>query len=154
MVETKEWTFIDKAEWPQGEWNDEPDKRQWQDAETGYACLIHRNSGGALCGYVGVPVGHPLHGKDYEDVDVDVHGGLTFADSCHGQQENGRGICHEVCDPADDGVWWLGFDCAHLGDLCPAYEERKYYDSYYKDIRYVTGHVTHLARQLKDASNV
>ncbi len=37
-----------------------------------------------LCGYVEVPVGHPLHGKPYNaeaspELAFDVHGGLTFS---------------------------------------------------------------------------
>jgi hypothetical protein len=41
-----------------------------------------RNRVGGLCGYVGVPGGHPFHGKGYDDLPVVVHGGLTFADRC------------------------------------------------------------------------
>jgi hypothetical protein len=53
------------------------------------------------CGYVRIPVGHPWHKKD--DIPVDVHGGLTFAQI-------------EPC-VHDDGVgWWIGFDCRHSGD--------------------------------------
>ena len=35
---------------------------------------------GHRCGYTRIPPGHPWHGKDYDDIDVDVHGGLTFAE--------------------------------------------------------------------------
>jgi hypothetical protein len=83
MTDTMEWTRIDKSSWPDGPWQNEPDKAQWIDKATGYDCLIVRNHSGAWCGYVGVPEGHPCHGKGYDDVDVDVHGGLTFADSCN-----------------------------------------------------------------------
>lgn len=80
----REWRTQHKTGWPRGEWDQEPDKKQWTDAATGLPCLIVRNFGGALCGYVGVPPGHPDHGTDYGglDADVDVHGGLTFADAC------------------------------------------------------------------------
>ncbi len=32
-------------------------------------------------GYALIPIGHPLHGKNYEEIDefVSVHGGLTFS---------------------------------------------------------------------------
>jgi hypothetical protein len=66
-MKTEEWRTVDKSTWGEGEWQREPDKKQWQDAETGLPCLIVRNNGGALCGYVGVPPGHPWHGKDYSD---------------------------------------------------------------------------------------
>lgn len=61
--------------------------------------LAHR------CGYVRVPKGHPWHGKDYNDIEVSVHGGLTFAEK---DMPCGKG-------GADDG-YWVGFDCAHFRD--------------------------------------
>jgi hypothetical protein len=65
--------------------------------------VIH-NDMGYRCGYVRVPLGHPWHGKGSE-LDVDVHGGITFAES------------DVPCDaPGPDTNWWLGFDCAHSGD--------------------------------------
>jgi len=73
---------VDKSEWPRGVWDHEPDKVQWQDEDTGLPCLIVRNPVGALCGYVGVPEGRPCHGKEYDTVDVECHGGLTFAGPC------------------------------------------------------------------------
>lgn len=68
---------------PIGPWTNEPDKAQWIDEATGLDCLIVRNRMGALCGYVGVPEGHPAHRQDYDNVDADAHGGLTFAGGCH-----------------------------------------------------------------------
>jgi hypothetical protein len=63
----KTWNFIDKSSWGDGEWQNEPDKVQWADPVTGMTCLVRRTPHhGALCGYVGVPRSHPLHGKDYE----------------------------------------------------------------------------------------
>src|SRR4051794_33398699 len=66
MGETaREWRTVEKGTWPRGPWTEEPDKKQWRDAETGFACLVVRNPGGALCGYVGVEPSHPLYGVDY-----------------------------------------------------------------------------------------
>jgi hypothetical protein len=56
------------------------------------------------CGYVRVPPTHPTHGKGYDDIEVGVHGGLTFAQM-------------EPCTEHEDGQgWWFGFDCAHCDD--------------------------------------
>jgi hypothetical protein len=56
------------------------------------------------CGYVRVPPNHPAYKQNYDDVAVDVHGGLTFSDL-------------EPCTEHPDGQgWWLGFDCVHAGD--------------------------------------
>jgi hypothetical protein len=140
-----------------GPWADEPDKAQWVDEATGLDCLIVRQHAGALCGYVGVPPGHRLHGVGYPEVeDVSVHGGLTFSATCDEDADEGRGICHipEPGRPAD--VWWLGFDCAHAGDLMPRYAETltelggpDLFEGYvYRNFDYVRSEVTRLAEQI------
>lgn len=89
-METKEYRTIDKSEWPRGEWINEPDKKQWTDEETGLPCLIVRTPwGGNLCGYVGVTSNHPFHGKEYsvDGLEIEVHGGLTFASGCASHSE-------------------------------------------------------------------
>lgn len=153
-METMEYRTFDKSEWGAGDWNGEPDKKQWLDPETGYPCLIVRNRGGSLCGYVGVPRDHPLYEKDYEDVDVDVHGGLTFAEACAAGGDESRHICHKT--DGDDHVWWFGFDCAHYLDVSPARVARDKdrgwrveWDAAYRNFAYVTKEVESLARQLK-----
>jgi hypothetical protein len=58
-------------------------------------------------------------------------------------------------------VWWLGFDCAHSGDVVPGMREM--YDSagvevsrrrgeVYRNLAYVQAEVTELARQLAAVS--
>lgn len=54
------------------------------------------------CGYAGIKKDHELYGVHYDSVDLEVHGGLTFS----GEHN-------------DSNLWWLGFDCAHGGDLTP-----------------------------------
>lgn len=66
---------LDKSKYPRGEWDNEPDKVQWK-TEAGFPALIVRSQTfGALCGYVGVPKGHPAYEKHYDEVDVEIHGG-------------------------------------------------------------------------------
>lgn len=106
-METREYRTADKSTWARGEWDDEPDKMQWPDEATGLPCMIVRNAGGALCGYVGISMPHPMYGKNYnqcvapeqhrdshegDDPDyhydctpkglLDAHGGITFANAC------------------------------------------------------------------------
>jgi hypothetical protein len=122
MSEQIETETIDKSTWGEGPWQDEPDRAQWQHA--GFACLAVRHPDhGNFCGYVGVPRVHPAYAKHYDvvsdaDVDLAVHGGLTYSGKCQGR------ICHvpEEGMPAD--VWWLGFDCAHCWDLAPGLRAR------------------------------
>lgn len=71
----------------------------------GYEWEVTNNGIGYRCGYVRIPAGHPWHGRDYDDVDASVHGGLTYAEH---DADCGKG--------GDDADWWLGFDCAHAGD--------------------------------------
>ena len=122
------WTFPERRPKTDGPWRDEPDKAQWVDEATGLDCLIVRNRQGALCGYVGLPPGHSLHGKSYNDaydaVDgLDVHGGLTYSDRCQEGAEDGPGVCHVPHPGRPAEVWWLGFDCAHYRDYVPGMVE-------------------------------
>jgi hypothetical protein len=74
----------------------------------GFEWTTVHNGIGYRCGYVRIPLGHPWHGKSYEDEVIDsinVHGGITFAEAHVPYGE-----------PGEDNGWWLGFDCAHLGD--------------------------------------
>lgn len=153
----KTWQTVDRSSWknPDMVSPDEPDKAQWIDSDTGLDCLIVRGPSGALCGYVGVPEGHKFFEVDYDNVEIegqehgypDVHGGLTFAGKCRPQNDPARGICH-TGDVANKVVWWLGFDCAHLGDKTPAYDGFDDLVATYKTFSYVKQEVTGLARQL------
>jgi hypothetical protein len=153
-MKTLEYTFIDKSSWPSGQWNNEPDKVQWQDQETGLPCLARRARNGIWCGYVGVAEGHPWFQQSYDDhCDLEVHGGLTFSDFCVADNKE-HGICHIPDEGEPDHIWWFGFDCAHLGDLTPATLGRfpPIGDETYKTLDYVRGECANLARQLTAAS--
>jgi len=61
------------------EWMDEPDRQEFEHA--GLKCLILRHPElKQLNGYVALPKGHPCYGKGYDNIDVEVHGGLTFSE--------------------------------------------------------------------------
>lgn len=158
----QEEIFIDRTNWLSGEWDGEPDRISWINEEVGYPCIIRRGPTGAWCGYVGIPKDHPLHGKDYdkiynyeteEGVDIEIHRGLTFSDECSG--DHITGVCH---DKTDDDVWWFGFDCAHGGDLMPAFlhiyknagVDIKVIGDSYKNVEYVKSETEKLAKQLKE----
>ena len=154
----KTWTTIDKSEWPRGKWDDEPDKVQWIDGATGLDCLIVRGPSGALCGYVGVPKDHKYYKKEYgkiyfecPDGGPDIQGGLTFSDKCMPNADPKRDICH-TGNIANHDVWWLGFDCAHSGDFCPAYQDESLFRSFnkYRNLDYVKNQVRLLAWQLSE----
>lgn len=50
--------------------------------------------------------------------------------------------------------WWLGFDCAHAGDLCPAmsFLFTDPYGDVYRDVVYVTAETNSLAEQAINAA--
>src|ERR1043165_3488178 len=70
-------------------------------------------------GYVVIPKDHPLYGKDYDAVDLDVHGGITFAEKVNEHLLENWGQ-HPECEGKltreDIGKWVFGFDTAHYGD--------------------------------------
>lgn len=152
----KEYRTDDKSKWPRGEWDDEPDKMQWLDEETGLPCLLHRNRCGALCGYVGVNPGHPYYGVEYgvPNEVVDVHGELTYAAFCDKDAKcEETGICHVVEEGEEACVWWLGFDCNHCWDYAPGMPisphppgERETY----KNVAFVQAECRALARKLRE----
>ena len=154
-MQTVEYIFTDKAKWGDGPWQGEVDKKQWTDAATGLPCLIVRGPSGALCGYVGVSEEHPFFNRDYDSIDIYVHGGLTYAAPCAaGEPEHG--ICHLPGDGEPDHVWWLGFDCAHSGDFCPRSHSvlRVFWEGQgdhetYRTQAYVEAECASLAQQLK-----
>lgn len=58
-------------------------------------------------GYVALPKGHPWYGMDYNEIPVDIHGGLTFSQLASNWAED-----HDF----DPESWVIGFDTAHYGD--------------------------------------
>lgn len=127
---------IDRTGWKDGPWMTEPDYKHWVDKQTDLDCLIVRVEGlGHLCGYVGVPEGHPWHGVRYNQIPDNWllgHGGLTYTDHCQGR------VCHHV-EGRPEPVWWLGFDHAHACDHSPG-EQMLWGTSWggtYRDVQYV-----------------
>ena len=120
-------------------WEYEPDKVTFE--YEGIKCEVIRSKEiGHLCGYVTLPEGHPWANLTTWDlIDVDVHGGITFA-----QQ-------------TDDG-YVIGFDCAHAWDITPCIYERFKQDLdsdpdlAYRDIGYVIRETVKLAKQAISAS--
>jgi hypothetical protein len=120
-------TFIDKSTWGDGPWQDEPDRVEWRDGEL--VGLIKRvSTHGAWCGYVGVPPGHPWHGRPMFDPSlsgIEVHGGVTYAAACEVSAEGADPralICHIPAPGEPEELWWIGFDCNHgfTLDFAPA----------------------------------
>jgi hypothetical protein len=166
-LEGRRFTREKKLVWGKGPWVDEPDELVFE--IDGYPCIIYRQvfynnqlvSGhGALCGYIGVLLGHPWYGKDYDTIAARVHGGLTFSDN------SARHLRYPTNPGEPDDIWWwIGFDCAHSDDYSPALEYRVHSFGYrrgelpnfrhgqeYRDVEYVRNECAELVRQAKAAS--
>lgn len=61
------------------------------------------NYGPHPCAYVSLPSNHKYYNEDYDNIDINCHGGLTF----------GRITTFK---PDKDIKFWIGWDYAHLGD--------------------------------------
>lgn len=101
--------------------------------DAGYPAQIRRNLMTlTLCGYIYLPVGHPLHGVDYSDfeyAEIYVHGGWTYSDS-------------------EGEAWCVGFDCNHLYDYAPGLLGSP--DQDYRTIEFVTKELERTAKQFKE----
>lgn len=120
----------------------EGDFEEWIDEYSGYKCRINRvRSYGNWNGYVRLPdnstLGQgPPSRLSYDNIDVEIHGGLTWLDK------------FPVPEMDDNGIW-AGFDCAHAGDWRPC-DVPKYGFETYRTKEYVKEEVKSLAKQLKD----
>ena len=96
----------------------------------GYPWAIIRTPALHLCGYVQVPETHPLYKQPYVDFEVSAHGGLTYASEAE----------------APFSGYWIGFDCAHSGDLFPRFSS----SGTYRTVLYVRDECERLIDQLID----
>lgn len=69
-------------------------------------------------GYVILDNDHPLYGKSYDEINIPIHGGLTYAGPVGPRHLE---LCDELFE-SDLGKWMIGFDTAHCDDSlenCP-----------------------------------
>ena len=56
------------------------------------------------CCYIEIPKGHNLYEKDYKDINIDCHGGLTYSD-------------FRKFPNNEKAKYYIGWDYAHVGDF-------------------------------------
>lgn len=98
----------------------------------GYNCKIRRvEHVRHLCGYVLLPKEHYLYGKEYCDIDIDCHGGLSYSEK-------------------ENEYWVIGFDCAHACDLIPGLHEKAKSGSFgiYRNMGYVKSELRKIVNQI------
>ena len=76
----------------------------------GYHFVIINNQGTHPCAYVELPETHVYYGKDYDEISIECHGGLTYS---------GRNnLCNIKCsNPIEPHGFYIGWDYVHSGDL-------------------------------------
>ena len=84
------------------EWETENDRCDWYFDEFHCIALRHPTLK-HFCGYLILPEDHNYYGKDYDNIPIDVHGGLTYAGK--------NSLLNEE--------WCIGFDCGHFNDYSP-----------------------------------
>lgn len=104
---------IDRIHWGPGPWDGEPDELEWVTL-VGYLGYLNRGSlHGGLNGYVAIPRGHSLFGRNYDELPpLKVHDGVSFSEPT----PPGR--------KPEKGLWWFGFSGATGLDFMPAMRAR------------------------------
>ena len=124
------------------EWENEPNRKEFE--YKGFKCLVRRtpNDLGHLCGYIELPKDCELKNASYDDIGISVHGGLTFQGQLQGETKD---------------RYFLGFDCAHGGDLIPAIHRHgiaSHKDDTYKNMAYVEKEIKSMVDQLSEGVDV
>lgn len=115
-------------------------EKDWTTA-SGFRAVVAVMDMGYRCGYVGVPVGHPLHGTEYnapsrwltplaEGDAIGKRGAIPLMIASLSLEDTERMSTPEmVFDvhgsltysggngyPVESDLWWFGYDCAHWDD--------------------------------------
>lgn len=104
-------------------------------------CILRMPWSGTLNGYVALTKQNSYFGKNYNDIDIDCHFGLTYS----------RYHLSSIEDNIFNNVWWIGFDTLHCDDLQPyIYDlESKYQDNRtYKDFDFVKNECIKIVDQI------
>jgi hypothetical protein len=132
--------IMDRAGWPPGPWDTEPDSVSWVSV-VGLPCEMRRGGFGIWCGYVGTDPEHPVWKLDTESV-LDAHGGISLVSLSDE-------FSHEPAMPP--ALKWAGFDCGHAFDVFPGMSivlAHKSLMGMYRDVAYVRTECECLAIQI------
>ena len=81
----------------------------------GFQCCVIFHQLGHRCGYVKVPYWHSAYEKNWDELDIKCHGGITYTS-------------HILLGKTHASGWWIGFDCAHFGDIPDVQSAVKYFE--------------------------
>ena len=101
----------------------------------GYKCKIVMQSMGHLCGYVTIPEDHRYYNVNYNNIDIHVHGGLTYSDF-----------------DEETSASEIGFDCNHRMDMNPTMANNGITGGTWRNEEYLEKELKHLVKQLGEIS--
>ena len=120
----------DRNKFVKGEWDKELDIYELSTEDGWKAYIKHHPRIGHLCGYLAIPEDHPFYREHY-DINVRIHGGLTYASEYEGEFQ-------------------IGFDCAHWNDTSPFQFHSLPFpnpEATYKNVEFVCGELEKLIKQ-------
>jgi hypothetical protein len=139
--------FYNKSNFPPGKWLHEPDFCGWYRHEL--ACLAIRDmSLGVWKGFVGLTSKHRFFAKPLEQILKDpsvvdaflgVYGGISLAGGLPARYKD-----------ISQGLWWLGIETSHGGDLMPLLKndpdmDKMLSNQTYKDFAFIRRETNKLA---------
>ena len=90
---------------------------------TGLISVQYNDNFGWGMGYVLLPPNHPFYGINYNDINIDVHGGLTYSNYFDSTRflkwTNNRKVVGDITldnFKKFNNYWMIGFDTNHYGD--------------------------------------
>lgn len=171
--------YSERTRHPYGEgpWKAESEKVAWTDPATGYPCIILRQPGGELAGYVGVESGHALAGWTADALPSSINDGLhrpvSYGAACQEAIPERVSICHvrraqpdapsqavhqgrepkrPGQDHSEDLAWWFGMTMDGPQDYLPRRDTSglsRERGQVYRNEDFVYQEVTVLAGKLK-----
>lgn len=153
--------------------------KEWT-TDVGLPAVILLTRGSFHCGYVGVPLAHPLYGMKYDtrikrpegfkDLLLGKRGSLDILiESFHDDNTCGVGFLFDVhggvtFSQKGEGsyggflsaeYWWFGYDCSHAGDQIKSQLKMScYHDGIWRDEKYCIAECESLAAQLYAFKNM
>lgn len=133
---------------PEGPWKAEPDFVFWYDQNNNPLCISRLPFLGTFCGYIGCDKNSYYYKKDYDQIDLETHYGLTYSGF------EPALILNNLDLNLQQEFWWLGFDCVHWNDVKPMMEVyfqmqlKSNQQETYRNIFYIKDILENMAKQI------
>ena len=123
-------------------------EKQWT-TNAGYEAIVVVQPQGHRCGYVQLPKGHRVGGIGYEELCINVHGGLTYG-QCTKEGTIFGFDCGHFGDAPDVSLMSLKYRLVH--DQLSSFEDI-YADGVIRTLEYCIDECENMAKQFKELEN-